>query len=82
MSNSINLTKPYLRLSCKYVDLSYLVSLNTTTTKEIILGTDNGQLDEIVVDEKDKREKYIKFLFELTELPEGFMGLQVFLYSM
>lgn len=31
------------------------------------------------MDEKDKREKYIKFLFELTELPEAFTGLQVFL---
>lgn len=38
---------------------------------------DNGQLHEIAVDEKDKKEKYIKFLFELTELPEAFMGLQV-----
>lgn len=38
---------------------------------------DNGQLHEIAVDEKDKKEKYIKFLFELTELPEAFTGLQV-----
>lgn len=29
------------------------------------------------MDEKDKREKYIKLLFELNELPEAFMGLQV-----
>lgn len=29
------------------------------------------------MDEKDKKEKYIKFLFELAELPEAFMGLQV-----
>lgn len=47
------------------------------STKEVILGTDNGQLFEIAVDEKDKREKYMKFLFELTELPEAFMGLQM-----
>lgn len=31
----------------------------------------------MAVDEKDKREKYIKLLFELNELPEAFMGLQV-----
>lgn len=55
------------------------MSLNTASTREVILGTDNGQLHEIAVDEKDKREKYMKFLFELAELPEAFMGLQVLL---
>lgn len=29
------------------------------------------------MDEKDKKEKHVKLLFELTELPEAFMGLQV-----
>ncbi|XP_058739842.1 vacuolar sorting protein 18-like isoform X2 [Vicia villosa] len=47
------------------------------STKEFILGTDNGQLHELAVDEKDKKEKYIKFLYELTELPEALMGLQM-----
>lgn len=47
------------------------------STREVILGTDNGQLHEIAVDEKDKKEKYIKFLFELSELSEAFTGLQV-----
>lgn len=32
------------------------------------------------MDEKDKREKYIKFLFELNELPEAIMGLQVLFF--
>jgi hypothetical protein len=32
------------------------------------------------VDEKDKKEKYIKFLFEFTELPEAFMDLQVLFF--
>lgn len=50
------------------------------STKEIILGTGNGQLYEMAVDEKDKREKYIKLLYELTELPEAFMGIQVGLF--
>lgn len=49
----------------------------SASTKEVILGTDNGQLHEMAVDEKDKKEKYVKFLFELLELPEAFMSLQV-----
>ncbi|KAF2283472.1 hypothetical protein GH714_008618 [Hevea brasiliensis] len=51
--------------------------ITEASTKEVIVGTDNGQLHEIAVDEKDKREKYVKFLFQLTELPEAFMGLQM-----
>ncbi|KAK1279700.1 hypothetical protein QJS04_geneDACA003179 [Acorus gramineus] len=51
--------------------------ITEASTREIILGTDNGQLYEISVDEKDKKEKYMKLLFELTELPEAFMGLQM-----
>jgi len=53
------------------------LSLDSVSTKEIILGTQDGQLFEMAVDEKDKREKYIKFLFELEELPEAFKALQV-----
>lgn len=68
---------------CDYYFLPILGSLlvlfvDAASTKEVILGTDNGQLYEIAVDEKDKKEKYIKFLFELTELPEAFMGIQVY----
>ncbi|OMO98799.1 hypothetical protein COLO4_13682 [Corchorus olitorius] len=51
--------------------------ITEASTREVILGTDNGQLFEIAVDEKDKREKYIKPLFELAELPEAIMGLQM-----
>ncbi|KAL0813162.1 hypothetical protein Bca101_069605 [Brassica carinata] len=51
--------------------------ITEVSTKEIILGTQDGQLFEMAVDEKDKREKYIKFLFELEELPEAFMALQM-----
>ncbi|XP_058739839.1 vacuolar sorting protein 18-like isoform X1 [Vicia villosa] len=51
--------------------------ITEVSTKEFILGTDNGQLHELAVDEKDKKEKYIKFLYELTELPEALMGLQM-----
>lgn len=61
------------------MDLFFLLVCNVfpASTREVILGTDNGQLHEIAVDEKDKREKYIKFLFELKELPEAFTDLQV-----
>lgn len=64
------------------IDFLFCLSLNSVSTKEIILGTQDGQLFEMAVDEKDKREKYVKFLFELEELPEAFMALQVltFLY--
>ncbi|CAN1220522.1 Vacuolar sorting protein 18 [Linum perenne] len=51
--------------------------ITEASTKEVILGTDNGQLYEMAVDEKDKREKYLKFIYELKELPEAFMGLQM-----
>ncbi|KAG9452776.1 hypothetical protein H6P81_005680 [Aristolochia fimbriata] len=51
--------------------------ITEASTREIILGTDGGQLYEMAVDEKDKKEKYVKLLFELTELPEAFMGLQM-----
>lgn len=56
--------------------------ITEVSTKEVILGTENGQLHELAVDEKDKKEKYIKFLFELTELQEAFMGLQMETASM
>ncbi|KAG7654035.1 Clathrin heavy chain/VPS 7-fold repeat [Arabidopsis suecica] len=51
--------------------------ITEVSTKEIIVGTQDGQLFEMAVDEKDKREKYIKFLFELEELPEAFKALQM-----
>lgn len=51
--------------------------LNSASTKEVILGTENGQIYEMAMDEADKKEKYVKLLFELTELPEAIMGLQV-----
>ncbi|KAE8662302.1 Detected protein of confused Function [Hibiscus syriacus] len=51
--------------------------ITEASTKEVILGTENGQLYEIAVDEKEKKEKYIKPLFELAELPEAIIGLQM-----
>ncbi|KAL5973000.1 Vacuolar protein sorting-associated protein 18 like protein [Asimina triloba] len=55
--------------------------ITEASTREVILGTENGQLYEMVVDEKDKKEKYLKLLFELMELPEAFMGLQMEIVS-
>ncbi|CAA7394664.1 unnamed protein product [Spirodela intermedia] len=52
-------------------------NITEASTKDIILGTDTGQLFELAVDEKDKKEKYLKLLFELKELPEAIMGLQM-----
>lgn len=60
-----------------WILILFCLSVNSVSTKEIILGTQDGQLFEMAVDEKDKREKYIKFVFELEELPEAFMALQV-----
>lgn len=47
------------------------------STKEVILGTEDGQIFEIAVDEADKKEKYVKSLFTLSELQEGIKALQV-----
>lgn len=49
----------------------------TAYTREVILGTTSGQLYETAVEEKDKKEKFCKLLFELTEAPEPFIGVQV-----
>ncbi|KAL4204894.1 hypothetical protein AMTRI_Chr01g112010 [Amborella trichopoda] len=51
--------------------------INEATTGETILGTANGQLHEIFMEERDKKEKYIRLLFELSERQEAFMGLQM-----
>lgn len=56
---------------------TYSLFMVLGSTKEVILGTENGQLFEMAVDEVDKKEKHVKLLFELTELPEAIMGLQV-----
>jgi vacuolar protein sorting-associated protein 18 len=59
------------------------IHLNAASTKEVILGTQNGQLFEMAVDEAEKREKYVKQLFELNDPREPITGLQVqFAYSM
>lgn len=50
---------------------------DAASTKEVILGTESGQIFEMAVDEADKREKYVKPLFELTEQREGIKDLQV-----
>lgn len=74
-------TKPRLLTKLKGLVVNAVAwnrqQITEVSTKEVILGTDNGQLHEMAVDEKDKKEKYVKFLYELTELPEAFMSLQM-----
>jgi len=49
--------------------MSYLFVCPTTGfTREVILGTTNDQLYETTVEEKDKKEKYRKLLFEIMQL--------------
>ncbi|KAG9152184.1 hypothetical protein Leryth_016372 [Lithospermum erythrorhizon] len=52
-------------------------SITEASTREVILGTENGQIHELAVDEKDKKEKYVKLLYELQELKEALTGLQM-----
>ncbi|EMS56180.1 hypothetical protein TRIUR3_02689 [Triticum urartu] len=52
-------------------------AITEASTKEVILGTEAGQIFEMAVDEADKKEKYVKLLFELTELREGIKDLQM-----
>ncbi|KAL6659392.1 hypothetical protein ACP70R_003432 [Stipagrostis hirtigluma subsp. patula] len=52
-------------------------SITEASTKEVILGTESGQIFEMAVDEADKREKYVKPLFELAEQREGIKALQM-----
>ncbi|XP_006659889.1 vacuolar sorting protein 18 [Oryza brachyantha] len=52
-------------------------TITEASTKEMILGTEDGQIFEVAVDEADKKEKYVKFLFKLSELEEGIKGLQM-----
>jgi len=42
--------------------------INEGFTREVILGTTNDQLYETTVEEKDKKEKYRKLLFEIMQL--------------
>ncbi|XP_024543759.1 vacuolar protein sorting-associated protein 18 homolog isoform X2 [Selaginella moellendorffii] len=51
--------------------------LSDYSSGEIVLATASGQIYEMLVEEKDKKEKYVKVLFELTELKEAFTGLQI-----
>lgn len=51
--------------------------INEAFTREVIVGTTSGQLYETAVEEKDKKEKFCKLLFELSEVPEPFIGVQM-----
>eukprot|EP00249_Psilotum_nudum_P014604 c24909_g1_i1 orf=639-3668(-) len=51
--------------------------LSEAIAREILIGTAAGQLYETSLDEKDKREKPLKLLYDLTELQEPFVSLQM-----
>ena len=59
------------------VGFSCLCLFFAAFTREVIVGTTSGQLFETAVEEKDKKEKFCKLIFELTEAPEPFIGVQV-----
>ncbi|KAL5231592.1 hypothetical protein ABZP36_030368 [Zizania latifolia] len=52
-------------------------TINDASTKEVIMGIEDGQIFEIAVDEAEKKEKYVKMLFVLSDLQEGIKGLRV-----
>ncbi|OAE21445.1 hypothetical protein AXG93_3506s1190 [Marchantia polymorpha subsp. ruderalis] len=51
--------------------------ISDASTRDVVLGTTTGQLFEMSVEEKDKKEKYVNKLFEITEMPEPFIGVQM-----
>nr|ATA62870.1 putative zinc ion binding protein [Hesperocyparis bakeri] len=51
--------------------------ISEASTRDVIFGTMGGQLYEVVVEEKDKKEKHLKLLYELIELKEPFVSLQM-----
>lgn len=53
------------------------LQLSEATTREIVIGTTGGQLYEACVEEKEKKERPLKLLYELTELQEPIVGLQM-----
>ncbi|KAH7283931.1 hypothetical protein KP509_34G031500 [Ceratopteris richardii] len=46
-------------------------------SQDMVVGTSGGQLLETSLEEKEKREKPLKLLYELTELNEPIVGLQM-----
>jgi len=67
----------YELLENQWLMIYIFVCPTTTFTWKVILGTTNGQLYEITIEEKNKKEKYVKLLFEITEAPEPFIDVHV-----
>ncbi|KAI5068926.1 hypothetical protein GOP47_0015227 [Adiantum capillus-veneris] len=51
--------------------------LSEASSRDIAIGTSGGQLFETSLDEKEKKEKPLKLLYELTELTEPIIGIQM-----
>jgi hypothetical protein len=44
--------------------------LPAANTREFLVATSNGQIHELLIEEKDKQEKHLKILYELQESQE------------
>ncbi|MCO5603326.1 hypothetical protein L7F22_057476 [Adiantum nelumboides] len=51
--------------------------LSEASPRDIAIGTSGGQLFETSLEEKEKKEKPLKLLYELTELNEPIIGIQM-----
>ncbi|KAI5058038.1 hypothetical protein GOP47_0026208 [Adiantum capillus-veneris] len=51
--------------------------LSEASSRDIAIGTSGGQLFETSLDEKEKKEKPLKLLYELRELNEPIIGVQM-----
>ncbi len=58
----------YKLLESQWLMIYLSVCPTTAFTREVILGTTNDQRYETTIEEKDKKEKYLKLLFEIMKL--------------
>ncbi len=58
----------YKLLKSQWLMIYLFVCPTPDFTREVILGTTNDQLYETTIEEKDKKEKYLKLLFEIMKL--------------
>jgi hypothetical protein len=57
--------------------LRILAFLSAANTREFLIATSSGQIHELFIEEKDKREKHVKLLYELQESQEPICAIQV-----
>ncbi|GBG85891.1 hypothetical protein CBR_g40703 [Chara braunii] len=54
------------------------VQVSDVSTSAFVVATSAGQLFEVWIDEKDKKEKYARLVYELQDKNEPFCGVQAF----